>query len=154
LPVVQLLPQIVPGHRLWTIASNKSERFIAVEEVYIHHSKSDKAIWVQLVIPRGDLTRIGLTPSRLIKQAQLAAEWREVDDGMDDYVFLEQKTAAKYTGYPSDKLEALVKTVRPAYGKQYEPPIHIGNITSIKHRRVNTRLYCLSYYRSTQQPSI
>jgi YaaC-like Protein len=40
-----LLPQIVIGHRLWTQAANKNERFIRAERIMFLHNPDDKAVW-------------------------------------------------------------------------------------------------------------
>lgn len=114
-----LLPQIVPGHRLWVEGTdrNMSERFIAIEEIEVRYDSVAKALWIQLYIFRDDLTRIGLTHAELLVNSRISSLFREVvsNTKWDDreVLIFEQITPIQYNDRPSDKIDDLVAPLRP-----------------------------------------
>ena len=117
----QLLPQIVPGHRLWVEGTgrNESERFIAIEEIELRCDPAAKTLWTQLYIFRDDLVRIGLNHGELLSQARINGLFREVHSnivwGNRDVLSFEQMTPLHYKDRPSDKIDELVAPLRTLF---------------------------------------
>lgn len=44
-PLSALLPQVVPGHRIWCDAADAEERFFAIEAIPFSHTTSPKEVW-------------------------------------------------------------------------------------------------------------
>jgi hypothetical protein len=114
LPV--LLPQILPGHRLWADAANKQERFISIHEIRVMQSSSPKRLWVNIFFAADDLTRLGITHKRLLAEAQLDQSFHEVkcietSDGRHLLCF-EQNHKTAFTQRPADKLQSVIDLVK------------------------------------------
>jgi hypothetical protein len=117
-PVVDLLPQIVVGHRIWReVATGHKERFVDLKEIEFVDDRSRKQLWLRLYLGRGDLSRYGITRDRVINEGGLAALFREVKVAptgrSSDLVCLEQEIPLVYTGRPTDVVADLVAIVRP-----------------------------------------
>src|ERR1051326_1462447 len=76
--VVNLMPQIVAGHRLWCDATGNRERFVAIERINIMERSSTKSIWLRVYVYAGDLTRLSVTRRLLLDESRLAGAWLEV----------------------------------------------------------------------------
>ena len=114
LPV--LLPQIVPGHRLWAQAAGQPERFIAIHDIQFWHQPTASQIWFRLYFVEEDLKRLGVTQKRLLEETGLDSICKKVlckekADGKQ-LICLEQKTPLTYAGFPSDALNTLASQVR------------------------------------------
>ena len=59
-----LLPQILPGHRLWCYATAKSERFLTVERFEVLHTPASKQVWLNFYLNRPDLERLEIARRR------------------------------------------------------------------------------------------
>jgi hypothetical protein len=131
--IINLLPQVVAGHRLWCEASGKRERFIAIEDVKIINNEKDQQLWLQMHIFADDLTRLGITHKRFLQESRLN-RWREVmasTDGLSGRKLLrfEQEDITSYTDRPSDRIPDLIDNFRhnlwatvtnvPPYRKYY-----------------------------------
>lgn len=120
-PVVQLLPQVVVGHRIWRESdSGHRERFVDVKQIDFLHDKEKKELWLRLFVGRKDLQRYDITRARLKDEARLADLFREVKvettqraEEADDLVCLEQINGCHYTGRPTDVVAELVDAMRP-----------------------------------------
>ncbi|HEX5173668.1 MAG TPA: YaaC family protein, partial [Gaiellaceae bacterium] len=118
LPVTELLPQVVVGHRIWKEAEpGNEERFVAIDEIEIVDDRATKNVWLRLYLARGDLSRYDITRRRLLDEGQLTGVFHEVavkGTGRDPAVFLclEQMAPVTYTGRPTDVLMDLVDTCR------------------------------------------
>lgn len=112
-----VMPQLVPGHRVWCAATGASERFVEVHRVEFRFNDSTKEVWAELGIFSDDLTRFGITRKRLLQESGLSTLFREVSPsetiGDRTLIRLEQKKAVKYTGRPSDKIADIVKVLKP-----------------------------------------
>lgn len=73
-----LLPQILPGHRLWSSAANKKERFIAIHEIRTFIDKQSGEIWLNLYFVSDDLTRIGVTAREFLANSNLQPTFTQV----------------------------------------------------------------------------
>ena len=120
--VRELLPQIVVGHRLWTYASHKNEKFLSSDMRCFVNPKKQRA-WMQLAFDRGEVHSIVSSVGHLIRDAHLPGKWRQVQDDEDSLkesdvlgqkVMLEQKKTVKYSHRPSDCVQELFQQLRPA----------------------------------------
>lgn len=113
-----LLPQIVPGHRLWAQASSRrvQERFISIERIEFQQNRSSKQIWLRLFVFADDLKRLGMTHQNFIEQTQLGKTFEEVKSTESDVgrplLCFEQKQPVNYNSRPSDQIPTLVRLVR------------------------------------------
>lgn len=67
-----LLPQILPGHRLWTSAANRTERFISLDEVRLYQDASARSLWLSLFLYRDDPPSSSTTSARQSAPSQTA----------------------------------------------------------------------------------
>ncbi len=66
-----LLPQILPGHRLWCYATNKKERFVSIADTRFYRSFTDKKVWLNLYFRKDDLAELNITEKSLLSFADL-----------------------------------------------------------------------------------
>lgn len=78
LDVPVLLPQILPGHRLWSSAANKKERFVAIDDIRTFLVKRTKELWLNLYFVSDDLSRIGVHSKRFLAESSLAPTFSQV----------------------------------------------------------------------------
>ena len=140
LDVPTLLPQILPGHRLWTAAAHRTERFIALHEVRLYEDRTARSLWLSLVLFRDDLSRLGLSNSALLGGCRLDTRFRQVKSseaiGDRRLICYEQLAPMAYAARPSDVVPALVASLKndlwtvvgasPPYRRYYvyvAPPI-------------------------------
>jgi hypothetical protein len=112
--VRELLPQILPGHRLWTYASEKNEKFLAVDvECYVNPDR--RRAWLHLNFDRGEVHHVLSSVEQLIKDTHLPGKWRQVtNEDPGDTVSLEQKRTVVYQQRPIDCIQDLFQQLRPA----------------------------------------
>lgn len=108
-----LMPQIVPGHRLWVDAAGQEERFLRVSVLDLMHSVTHNEIWMLLSVAVRDLARLGVTHQDLLVRSQLGGHWHEVRETSPDLLCFEQNTPIKYTSRAADEVAALVDTIKP-----------------------------------------
>ena len=112
-----VLPQILPGHRLWCEAANKAERFIAFEDIQFWRDTDTREVWLRLYLYSDDLSRLGVTHANFMAQSSLGTRFREVvcdrvRDGRK-IICLEQIATQNYPDrHPADVLENLVSDIR------------------------------------------
>lgn len=115
-PVPELAAQVVVGHRLWREASNRSERFIAIERIEFVDDPTAKQLWLRLWLRRGDLSRYNVTRKRLINEGSLTGNFVEVDPkpltNDSDLVCLEQTAPMPYSGRATDIAMNIVEPSR------------------------------------------
>ncbi len=127
--VLDVLGQIVIGSRALYQARRQRERFIQIERIAFMHDSSKKEVWMKAYIRSGDLSRLHYTAADLMAAANVSGSWtvaaydRLYENG-PTYAVLEHK-AAKYATIPSESLDGLVRSARPAiwqtaiHGKPY-----------------------------------
>lgn len=117
LDLPKLLPQIVPGHRLWTSASHRRERFISVERVEFVEDRTAKEVWLRLFMFADDLKRVKLNPTGFLSSSGLVSQFVQVqsDDAVEKRRLLcfEQSGATKYQKRPLEALASLVLAIKP-----------------------------------------
>lgn len=110
--LVALLPQVVPGHRLWAIGANKAERFVALEGVQLLEDKHARSVWVALRLQAGDLTRLGVARKQVLRDSALAGAWRDVTAPVGQVCF-EPISPTPYGGFATDKVMDAIDAVAP-----------------------------------------
>ena len=73
-----LLPQVLPGHRLWSSAANKKERFVAIHDIRPYLCKTTRELWLNLYFVSDDLSRIGATIKRFLAESKLGPMFVQV----------------------------------------------------------------------------
>ena len=116
-PLGHILPQILPGHRLWCEAASKTERFIAFEDIQFWRDTNTTSVWLRLYLYSDDLSRLGVTHAGFLQQSGLAQRFHEVvSDREEDkrkLICFEQIAPASYTAqHPADELANLVSGIR------------------------------------------
>lgn len=143
--VGHILPQVLPGHRLWCEATKKAERFIAFRDIQFWRNTDAGEVWLRLYLYSDDLSRLGVTHANFLSQSGLSQQFREVasdheEDGRKVICF-EQMVAKNYPArHPADELENLVSGIRndvwatvssiPPYRRYYAylcPPGELGS---------------------------
>ena len=117
LPV--LLPQVVPGHRVWAMESKKSERFISLHDLRFRQDRSSRTMWLDLYFVADDLSRLGITHQRLLAESGLSSNFREVDCteqwNSRQLLRFEQVTALPYPdAHPADQIDSVIDVIRPS----------------------------------------
>jgi hypothetical protein len=113
-----LLPQILPGHRLWCYATGHKERFLSVENFEIRHSRAAKQVWLNLYLARNDLDRLGVSEAKVLSEADLAGDF-EVANGAStgELVCFQQRNPESYG---TDPAEALARIILKAKNRVWE----------------------------------
>ncbi len=113
LKVGYLLPQILPGHRLWCYAAKRVERFLPVEHFQVRHSSAKKHVWLNIFLNAGDLERLGITVKRALHEAGLATEFEFVKEtSVGNVICLQQITPVLYSADPPEALALIVGRMR------------------------------------------
>lgn len=155
-----LLPQILQGHRLWSAAADKNERFIEIERVTIKQDSASKQLWIQMEFYEDDLTRLGISHTTLLSESRLATSFSEVK-GVErngrKVLFFQQNAPVTYTHRPSDKLQELVDSLSsfiwsnvlsiPPYRKHYIYMAPLAEHTFILPQALS--IYAVFYYFSS-----
>jgi hypothetical protein len=61
----ELLPQILPGHRLWCYAAHKTERFLTVDHFQLRHRESAKQVWLNIFVTKASLAEVDVPASKV-----------------------------------------------------------------------------------------
>lgn len=133
--LTQLMPQVVPGHRLWVQGAGQriKERFLSVERVEFRHDSAAKHIWVRLYLIADDLRRIDITHGDALARTRVGNVLQDVacNESINNrpLVCFEQTAPTSYTGRPSDEIPQVVAGLRhllwrtvlitPPYRKYY-----------------------------------
>lgn len=78
LKLPSLMPQIVPGHRLWAHANDTSERFVSIWEIAPMFNKADKKMWLDLLVVADDLARLGVSQANFLRDTGLGSTFEAV----------------------------------------------------------------------------
>src|SRR5690606_13021034 len=114
-----LIPQILPGHRLWSYAANKKERFVAIHDIRPFLDKNSRNLWLNIYFVSDDLSRIGVSHKNFLIDSCLSPDFVQVacneTDSSDRPLICFQQTTpivcatTKYANY----LQRLFDIVRP-----------------------------------------
>lgn len=113
----ELLPQIVPGHRLWAQASRKKERFIAIHDIQFWSNSNTQQMWLKFHFIADDFHRLGQTFNGFLEDAGFANAFRQVQcqDTFDGrkIICYEQIAPATYAGNkPANELNKIISPVK------------------------------------------
>ncbi len=119
LPIRDVVPQSVVGHRMWreavgSGADARRERFLAAEIVELRHDQVAKEIWAVVKFRRTALNRLGRGNARTLRESGLDDDFVLVqDDDNAEFVTIEQATPLTYSDRPSDRAMDVVAMLRP-----------------------------------------
>ncbi|OZB58271.1 MAG: hypothetical protein B7X39_17775 [Lysobacterales bacterium 14-68-21] len=155
-----LLPQILPGHRLWAAAANKRERFIAIQDIRTYINKQTHDLWLNMYFVRDDLSRISVPINAFLAEANLQGDFSQVACGEKDSTnrplicFQQNQPIVCANNKPANFLQQLFDFIRnrlwatvatvPPYRKHY---VYLR--PAIETRQVVPQLlsiYALAYY--------
>ena len=113
----RVLPQILPGHRLWCGASGGNEKLIEINELEFIDDRKSKKFWIRFNILRSEFNRFGYTQGQIMGGAKLQNDWRIVRDptGTGSLMCIEMSNQKGYKSRPSDVLNDLVSSVRHVF---------------------------------------
>jgi YaaC-like Protein len=115
--LASLLPQILPGHRLWADAANKQERFISMHELRFMENIQTNELWLNLLLVADDLSRLDITHKRFLAESQLSLSFHEVKSAETfegrHLICLEQTAKTHFAHRPADEVQSLVDQVKP-----------------------------------------
>lgn len=113
LPLGHLMPQILPGHRLWCYATGRRERFLTVIRSDILHTAATQHVWLAFHIDRTELDRLGISDAQALSRSDFAGDFVTVEGfSPKNWVCFEQKTPESYVSDPGEALARIVATVR------------------------------------------
>jgi len=158
--LLSLLPQILPGHRLWAAASAKRERFIAIHDVRPMLDRATGNIWLNVYFVSDDLSRLGVTHANFLSESGLTGVFSqvacsEVDQNSRSIICFEQvvPTACQNTKYGNflqqlfdtlkDKVWTTVASI-PPYRRYYVYLCPYAERPSVVHQLLS--IYAVSYY--------
>ena len=110
-----LLPQILPGHRLWCYATNRSERFLTVDEFDIRHSPATKEVWLNVFLAREELDRLGISEQTALVETDLAGDFEIAAPRMGvklDVLCFQQRSPYPYNTEPAEALARIVSSIK------------------------------------------
>ena len=113
-----LLPQILPGHRLWCLATDQPERFITIQWFELLHSPSGREVWLNIVVERKELVELGLSEDEVLVGTDLGRDFELVVPNVaSNWVYYQQRRPAAYS---SDPGEAVLRLSRDFGNKFWE----------------------------------
>ncbi len=107
-----LIPQVLPGHRLWCYASGKAERFISINYTRFFHMPGDHTEWMGLDLDREDFDKKNLQVGKILGYSNL--DDFELIFRRDDFpsVQLQQRMPTRYKSSPEAALQDIIFGVR------------------------------------------
>ncbi len=114
--IIDVLPQILQGHRIWCGITDKPERFISIADFGLMDDPEKKSLWSTLYFDETDLSRLDLTSRQLRLRSGLDELFRVVlhnNSNMQNSLALELKNVVRYTGRSADKVQQVVDSIRP-----------------------------------------
>lgn len=108
-----LLPQILPGHRLWCYATGRVERFFTVQRFDVLHASSTREVWINIYLDRSDLERAGISEKKALVDCDLSGEF-EVAAGMSSkyWTCFQQRATTLYLTDPGEALAEIASKMR------------------------------------------
>ncbi len=104
--VAKLIPQIVTGHRIWSVSVKQNERFIGLERIEYVHNKTENEIWLRFYVYSDALSRLKLSRKRFLDRTMLVNDFHTVkcNDSIENrkLACFEQTHKCNYSHRPSD----------------------------------------------------
>ncbi len=115
-PIPHLLPQILPGHRLWAASAKKMERFISIQKIQFTENTADKEAWIRFYLYKDDLTRLGHSQIDLLRHSGLDPKFRRVkcaeSHDSRNLICFEQDAPSSYNRHGVDLANSLSEDVK------------------------------------------
>ena len=113
-PIMQLMPQVVIGHRLWREAG-KRERFIDLKVIQFIQDRATGPghVWARFHVAHGDLTRFNIGASQFLNQTGVAGLFHKCALSTKDELWYEQIHPIAFNHRASDELHRVVDVCRP-----------------------------------------
>lgn len=156
-PIPHLLPQILQGHRLWCLSCDSEERFYNAEVISLQHGAKTKDVWLDILIPKSELARNGMSFGDLLAGSRLAGTFRTVKIPKQrnrEYVKYQMKSPVVYSHRPSDVIQDVVNVVKPhlwvnvlsipPYKRYYLYVAPSAETANVMHQVLS--IYALFYY--------
>ena len=116
IPIVDLVPQILPGHRLWATATDEKERFLSLQRVQFTQNKTSKRVWLRLYLYRDDLPRLGHTQKKVLNHSLAGRDFRIVKctESIDnrELICFEHTRSTPYNRHGVDVAMSLSESIR------------------------------------------
>ena len=116
IPIANLVPQILPGHRLWASAANKKERFLSLQRIQFTQDTSTRKVWLRFYLYHDDLPRLGHTQRVVLQQSGANKDFQIVKctERIEnrDLICFESTTPRSYARHGVDVAERLAKDVK------------------------------------------
>ncbi len=113
LDLPKLLPQVVPGHRLWSEGFAQRERFIEIASIPLLEDKTKKELWSRVQLASMDLRRFGITQAAALAESGLSPDWRRVTAPAGE-VWFEQVHPTPFTHRASDAVMRVIEQLAPS----------------------------------------
>ncbi|MEX2410897.1 MAG: YaaC family protein [Candidatus Paceibacterota bacterium] len=112
LPINELLPQVIMGHRMWCTALKRKERFIPLDNIH-YYANENNEVWLRIYVNKHDLSRLSITHSNYLEETRLTGKFRQVTHDDVDTLCFESINTMTHGGWPSDKLHDLSFSIKP-----------------------------------------
>lgn len=113
LDLPKLLPQVVPGHRLWSEGFGQPERFVEIASIPLLEDKAKKELWSRVQLANKDLRRFRITQAAALAESGLSPGWRMVTAPAGE-VWFEQVHPTPYTHRASDSVMTAIEQLAPS----------------------------------------
>jgi len=107
-----LLPQVLPGHRLWCYATNKSERFLTIQNYKLLHAARGKQVWLNLYVRTSELDQANISERTVLSGTDLEDFEITVDPEAPSLICIQQRNPSSYTTQPTEALEVITKATQ------------------------------------------
>jgi hypothetical protein len=138
IPILDLLPQVVVGHRLYRSGTGAPEQFAPIHELQFMVDAMEKTVWIDLTFDTGRLGRADMTSAKLIAAGGLGSQFREVESDLPGRRRFEMLEPFSYEADPWERLQEAVEAVKPllwtALGKA--PPYRVHHLCLAASNRI------------------
>ena len=116
IPLPRLIPQILPGHRLWAAAAGEKERFLSLQRIQFTQNATTRRVWLRLYFYRDDIPRLGHTQGDVLDRSGTNQDFRIVkcSEMVDNrnLICFEQLASQPYNRHGVDLAMALSDRVK------------------------------------------
>lgn len=108
-----LLPQIIPGHRLWCDATRRPERFLTIERFGLFHSLDSKSVWLVFYIDRQSAKRLGMGEYEALSLSGFSKDF-DIAVGLSakQWICFQQRAPYFYASEPAEALWRIIEDIR------------------------------------------
>lgn len=110
-PISDLLPQIILGHRMWCSTLNRRERFVRIAKAQYMTSSNSSQVWLRFFIFQDDLYRMHISQKDILATSGTSNLLHFVNIRQTisnrPVLCLEERVPTAHNGWPSDQLRKL-----------------------------------------------